>query len=56
MATGLQELFPPNSTSVLEMVNAAETNISQSSVEYVATCECNEAKENLYDNRLFLFV
>lgn len=33
--TGLQELFLPNSTSVLEMVNAAETNISQSSVENI---------------------
>lgn len=35
LATGLQELFPPNSTSVLEMVNAAETNIGQSSVENI---------------------
>ncbi|XP_078326652.1 F-box/LRR-repeat protein 6-like isoform X2 [Crassostrea virginica] len=31
--TALQELFPLNSTSVLEVVNAAETNISESSVE-----------------------
>ncbi|XP_078326646.1 F-box/LRR-repeat protein 6-like [Crassostrea virginica] len=31
--TALQELFPLNSTSVLEVVNAAQTNISESSVE-----------------------
>ena len=33
--TALQELFPLNSTSVLEVVNAAQTNISESSVEWV---------------------